>query len=109
MEARFGESFWNISIIGVSHWAFDSNSIFKRNITGHNEDWYLEEWNKQLKEKFNPTKDLPGVFIDAMSQLDWIEDLSQQEAFKVHFKTKFLFQKMSLQVHHPGNKKILSF
>ena len=93
----FGESFWNFTIIGVSHWAFDSNSISKRNITGHNEEWYLAEWNKQLKEKFNPAKDLPGVFIDAMSQLDWIQDLGQQEAFEVGTNTlnileNFLFK-----------------
>ena len=90
MEARFGQSFWNISIIGVSHWAFDSNSIFKRNITGNTEEWYLAEWNRQLKEKFNPTKDLPGVFIDVMSQLAWVQDPGQQEVFEVCTNYKYL-------------------
>ena len=90
MEARFGESFWNISIIGVSHWAFDSNSILKRNLTGHNEQWYLAELNKQLKGILNPENVLPGCFIDAMSQLDWVQDPGQQEAFKVHFEKNYL-------------------
>ena len=80
MEAMFGESFWDFTIIGVSHWAFDSNSISKRNKTGHDEEWFLREWNKQFKDKFNPTKELSGVFIDA---LYWIQDPGQQEAFEV--------------------------
>ena len=31
MAAMFGESFWDFTIIGVSHWAFDANSIAERN------------------------------------------------------------------------------
>ena len=89
LEAMFGPSFWNFTIIGVSHWAYDSNSIFKRNNTGHDEEWFLTAWNKQFKEKFNPIKNLSGVFIDAMSQLDWIQDPGQQEAFEVHTYTYF--------------------
>ena len=88
----FGESFWDFTIIGVSHWAYDSNSIFKRNKTGHDEEWFLTEWNKQFKEKFNPAKDLPGVFIDAMSQLDWIQDPGQQEAFEVKYNALYILE-----------------
>ena len=84
MAAMFGNSFWDFTIIGVSHWAFDANSIAERNRTGKNEDWYLAKWNKEFKEKFHLEKDLSGVFIDAWSQQPWNrEDPGQQDAFQV--------------------------
>ena len=86
MAAMFGESFWDYTIIGVSHWAFDSNAIAARNHTGKNEEWFLSEWNNQFKEKFHLAKELSGVFIDSWSQQPWnIEDPSQQDAFQVRF------------------------
>ena len=92
MEAMFGESFWDFTIIAVSHWAFDSNSIAARNHTGKNESWFLKEWNDQFKEKFHLKKDLTGVFIDVMSQLSQqLPDPGQQAAFEVSFyKMQFL-------------------
>ena len=82
----FGDAFWDFTIIGVSHWAFDSNSIAERNHTGKNEEWFLAEWNKQFKDKFHMEKDLSGVFIDSWSQQPWnIEDPGQQDVFQVSF------------------------
>ena len=82
----FGDAFWDFTIIGVSHWAFDSNSIAERNHTGKNEEWFLAQWNKQFKDKFHMEKDLSGVFIDSWSQQPWnIEDPGQQDIFQVSF------------------------
>ena len=86
MTAMFGDAFWDFTIIGVSHWAFDSNSIAERNHTGKNEEWFLAQWNKQFKDKFHMEKDLSGVFIDSWSQQPWnIEDPGQQDIFHVSF------------------------
>ena len=82
MEAMFGESFWDFTIIAVSHWAFDSNSISKRNHTGENESWFLKKWNDHLKEKFHLKKDLTGVFIDVFKDP---QDTDQQAVFQVSF------------------------
>ena len=82
MEAMFGESFWDFTIIAVSHWAFDSNSISKRNHTGENESWFLKKWNDHLKDKFHLKKDLTGVFIDVFKDP---QDTDQQAVFKVSF------------------------
>ena len=88
MEAMFGESFWDFTIIAVSHWAFDSNSIFNRNHTGENESWFLKQWNEQFKEKFHFDRDLSGVFIDSFSQKSWnIDHQCQQKAFYVRLTT----------------------
>ena len=88
MEAMFGESFWDFTIIAVSHWAFDSNSISKRNHTGENESWFLKQWNDHLKEKFHLKKDLTGVFIDVFKNA---QDPGQQAVFQVNFyKVQFL-------------------
>ena len=78
----FGESFWDFTIIAVSHWAFDSNSIFNRNHTGENESWFLKQWNDQFKEKFHLKKDLTGVFIDVFKD---VQDPDQQAVFQVSF------------------------
>ena len=82
MEAMFGESFWDFTIIAVSHWAFDSNSIFNRNHTGENESWFLKQWNDQFKEKFRLKNDLTGVFIDVFKNE---QDPGQQAVFQVSF------------------------
>jgi len=68
MEALFGPSFWKNIIMGVSHWAYDANSIAKRNYTGMTEEKFLKEWNDQVKAKFHINMTLPGVFIDSFSQ-----------------------------------------
>ena len=80
MEAMFGESFWEFTIIAVSHWSFDSNSIAARNRTGKTESRFLKEWNDQFKEKFNLKKDLNGVFIDVFLNE---QDPGQQAVFQV--------------------------
>jgi len=83
MQALFGEDFWLHTIIGVSHWAFDANSVAQRNFTGKTEDKLLEEWNELLRSKFHITEELDGVFIDSFSQQPWnIPDPMQQEAFQ---------------------------
>ena len=97
MAAMFGNSFWDFTIIGVSHWAFDANSIAERNRTGKNEEWYLAKWNKEFKEKFHLGKDISGVFIDAWSQQPWNrEDPGQQDAFQVGTYLCFLICKSGI-------------
>ena len=83
MQALFGEMFWKNAIIGVSHWAYDPNSIAKRKYTGTTEESFLEEWNGHLKDKFHINTTLPGVFIDSFSQQPWNKgDKHQQDIFK---------------------------
>jgi len=83
MQALFGEQFWMYTIIGVSHWAYDTQSVFKRNATGRSEEKFMEEWNILLQEKFHIDLELQGVFIDAWSQQPWnIEDEDQQIAYE---------------------------
>ena len=83
MQALFGELFWQNTIIGVSHWAYDANSIAKRNYTGMTEEKFLGQWNSHLKTKFHINVTLPGVFIDSFSQQPWNKpDSHQQEIFK---------------------------
>jgi len=83
MQALFGEQFWMYTIIGVSHWAYDTQSVFKRNATGRSEEKFMEEWNILLQEKFHIDLELEGVFIDAWSQQPWnIEDEDQQIAYE---------------------------
>ena len=82
MQALFGESFWQHSIIGVSHRKYDMGAIMERNHSGKTEEWFLDQWNKELEEKFHINVTVPGVFIDSWSQQPWnIEDGNQQEAF----------------------------
>ena len=82
MSAIFGESFWDFTIIAVSHWAFDSASIAARNYTGKNEAWFLKEWNGQFKDKFHLERELTGVFIDVFKDL---QDPCQQTVFQASF------------------------
>ena len=65
----FGEDFWQFTIIGVSHWAYDAQSVAQRNFTGKTEEKYIAEWNNLLKEKFHIDVELQGTFIDAFSQI----------------------------------------
>lgn len=70
-------------MIGVSHWAYDSNSVAKRNYTGKTEEKLMKEWNELLTEKFHIDAELEGVFIDSWSQQPWnIDDEQQQAVFQ---------------------------
>merc|ERR1712012_9241 len=83
MEALFGQRLWDNTLIGVSFWAYDANSIAKRKYSGQTEEVFMSQWNEKLKEKFHINKTLNGVFIDSWSQQPWNkEDTTQQEAFK---------------------------
>ena len=68
MQALFGEEFWNFTIIGVSHWAYDAQSVNSRNYTGQTEEKFMNLWNNLLEEKFHLSKTVQGVFIDSWSQ-----------------------------------------
>jgi len=82
MQALFGEDLWENTIIGVSHWAYDANSVNERNFTGKTEEVYLASWNELLHTKFHIETTLTGVFIDSWSQQPWnLGDPMQQEAF----------------------------
>lgn len=82
MEAMFGKGFWNHVILGVSFWAFDESSIMKRNHSGKTEQWWTDQMNQQLEEKFHIGIELEAVFIDSWAKQDWnLNDLCQQEAF----------------------------
>lgn len=83
MQALFGEDFWRFTVIGVSHWAYDAQSVAQRNYTGDTEDKFMEEWNLLLREKFHIEVELEGVFIDSWSQQPWnLGDQNQQVAFQ---------------------------
>ena len=53
MTALFGDTFWSHTIIGVSHWAYDSNSVAQRNYTGKTEERFMRDWNELLSQKFH--------------------------------------------------------
>merc|ERR1719369_461982 len=83
MQALFGEAFWLNTVIGVSHWAYDANSIAKRKFTNKTEDKFMTEWNQLLGGKFHIEEQLQGVFIDAWSQQPWnLADETQQDAYR---------------------------
>jgi len=85
MQALFGEDFWRVTILGVSHWAYDAQSVAERNFTGKSEQGYIQETNALLHNKTHMPSDvdLQGVFIDAWSQQPWnIADENQQKAFE---------------------------
>ena len=95
MEALFGNGFWDHVTLGVSHWAFDQQSVNQRNFSGKTESWWTEEKNKQLQERFHVTKNLTAVFIDSWSQKPWnLEDELQQVAFQR--ETKKLWEAFSV-------------
>ena len=48
MQALFCEEFWKFTIIGVSHWAYDAQSVAQRNFTGRTEAIFMNEWNALL-------------------------------------------------------------
>ena len=55
----------------------------ERNITGKNEEKFMQEWNNLLNEKFHLKANISGVFIDSWSQQFWnLPDEDQQKAFK---------------------------
>jgi len=81
MQALFGEEFWLNTIIGVSHWAYDSHSVTSRNRTGDTEEKYMADMNAMLKEKFHIEDELMGVFIDAFAKYE-PDDQDQQDAFE---------------------------
>merc|ERR1711892_20660 len=81
MQALFGEEFWLNTIIGVSHWAYDSHSVTSRNRTGDTEEKYMADMNAMLKEKFHIEDELMGVFIDSFAKYE-PDDQDQQDAFE---------------------------
>merc|ERR1712038_1380138 len=94
MQAMFGKTMWEYTIIGVSHWAYDEQSIKQRNATGKDEEWYMAEQNRELEEKFHINRTIPGVFIDSFSQQVWnIDDQTQQDAFQRETEKLWVFAK----------------
>jgi len=83
LQALFGEDFWKYTMVGVSFWSYDSQSVAERNYTGNTEEKFMDEFNVLLNEKFHIDFELPGVFIDSWSQQPWnINDANQQIAFQ---------------------------
>ena len=83
MQAIFSDEFWKYTFIGVSHWAYDKQSVVERNNTKRTEDNFIEEWNQSLREKLQVNVTLSGVFIDSWSQQSWnINDEDQQAVFQ---------------------------
>merc|ERR1711915_699062 len=79
MQALFGEEFWKFTIIGVSHWAYDSQSVAERNFTGRTEEKFMAEWNSLLQDKFHIDLEIEGVFIDSWAQQPWNKDDKMQQ------------------------------
>merc|ERR1712198_592710 len=65
-------------MIGVSKWKYDQESINKRQEDCEyygedsefcqNEAWFIREFNQQLQDKFDLTKDFSFSFMDSFSQ-----------------------------------------
>merc|ERR1711892_613848 len=80
MSSIFGKRWWQYMVIGVSFWKLDQDSIDEREaMCEHNpakcknEDWFIREINKQIKEKFHIEKNFTYAFIDSYSQA-WPDD-----------------------------------
>ena len=93
MEALFGRKFWDNVVLEFTHWSFDMNSVMQRNLTGKDETWKLDIFNKALQDMFHINITLTGVFVDSFSQQPWnIPDENQQLAF--HRETSKLWTEM---------------
>ena len=63
MEALFGYGFWNHTVLGVTFWAYDEQSIKKRNMTGKTEDWWTATMNKALQDRYHLYRNLSVRFL----------------------------------------------
>lgn len=82
MQSLFGEDFWKHVVLGVSFWAYDIQSINRRNMTGKTEEWKMADMNRQLQEKFHLNKTFDAVFIDSWARQNFsLDDESQQIAY----------------------------
>ena len=82
MEALFGQSFWNNTVLGVTFWSYDENSIRQRNASGKTEEWWTEMMNAALKENYHLKTNLSAVFIDSYAKMGFnLDDQDQQDAF----------------------------
>jgi len=90
MSSIFGETWWEYMMIGVSKWPYDQDSIDKRqeecdyygdpSDQCHNEAWFIREFNQQLQERFDLSKNFTFAFMDSFSQAGPnLEDIVQQE------------------------------
>ena len=86
----FGEDIWGNVIIEASFWKYDQISIDGRTETcsSHpddcrNEEWFVNEINRQLQERTHLNHNLSAVFIDSWSQTPAaLDDETQQFFFK---------------------------
>jgi len=63
IESTFGFSFWDNTVLAVTNWHYDEDSIEKRG--NHDENWWKEKMNGALQENFHLKSNLDAVFIDA--------------------------------------------
>ena len=89
MTQIFGTDWWNYVVIGVSFWAYDQDSIDDRVCEPeypdycHDEAWFCNDRNTQLREKLHVNKNFTCVFTDSYSQTGHnIEDPLQQEHWR---------------------------
>merc|ERR1719167_600320 len=63
IESTFGFSFWENTVLAVTNWKYDEESIESRG--NHDENWWKEKMNGALQDKFHLKSNLDAVFIDA--------------------------------------------
>ena len=53
MEAFFGNKIWNNVVMEVTHWAYDQRSVDERVYTGKTEEWWTNNMNAFLQERYH--------------------------------------------------------
>jgi len=82
MEMLFGYEFWDNVLLEATHWAYTDDAETKRNYTNKTEDWWTEDKNTVLRNKFHLDHDLTAVFIDSYAKQPYnLIDEHQQEMF----------------------------
>jgi len=90
MSSIFGRQWWDYMMIGVTKWSYGEEAMDKRNETCtyypddcRDEDWFIREVSKSLKENFGIERELTFAFVDSWSQdVTNIYDEIQQEYWK---------------------------
>jgi len=83
MEGMFGYGFWNNTVLEATHWAYDQTSVWNREDSGKDEQWWVKDKNTHLREMYHLDHDLSAVFVDSYAKHGHnVNDTNQQDAFE---------------------------
>ena len=89
----FGERWWDHVIFAVTFWGYDALSVQLRENRGKREDWFMEEFQKNIEEALGLKKIFEFVFLhpiydrkDDFEQKMWKEEASKLWTFSQKMK-----------------------